>query len=295
MTTGFELLTGHAAPTTGARLAAFAAANGWEYRAVGDPPALGDGLWEQVANGTAHDLVIADGWQAGHLRGGTRTAESVRTTKSGIRVTTRVSLGSSTGSIDVGYLAIELPRYLPNMILDAGRNDRLLRSSLARPPRSNQRLSLEGDFDRHFRLYVPKGYERDALYVFTPDLMALLIDETGDLDVEVRDNLLIVMKPGGFAWTEASTWDRFERIRAVVGAKFHDRTDRYADERATGASAGGVAGAAGSANTVAPAGRRLRRKLDRATVIGLAFGAGGVVIALASTVGMWIAHQLGWI
>ena len=37
-----------------------------------------------------------------------------------------------------------------------------------------QVLSLEGDFDRYFTLYCPKEYERDALYVFTPDLMALL-------------------------------------------------------------------------------------------------------------------------
>lgn len=279
-------------------LAAFAAANGWAYLAVGDPPALGDGLWEQVANGTAHDKIIAVGWQTGHLRGGTRSAESVRFTKSGVKVTTRVRSSSAERSIDVGYLAIDLPRHLPNMILDAGSNDGLLGSSLARPPRENQRLSLEGDFDRHFRLYVPKGYERDALYVFTPDLMALLIDETGDLDVEVRDDLLIVMKPGGFAWAEPATWERFDRIRAVVGAKFHDRTDLYVDERVPGAetpasrlaaAAAGAAGATGTpgsapSNTVAPAGRRLRRKMDRATAIGIGFGIGGVVIAIAAIV-----------
>lgn len=279
-------------------LAAFAAANGWAYLAVGDPPALGDGLWEQVANGTAHDKIIAVGWQTGHLRGGTRSAESVRFTKSGVKVATRVRSSSAERSIDVGYLAIDLPRHLPNMILDAGSNDGLLGSSLARPPRENQRLSLEGDFDRHFRLYVPKGYERDALYVFTPDLMALLIDETGDLDVEVRDDLLIVMKPGGFAWAEPATWERFDRIRAVVGAKFHDRTDLYVDERVPGAetpasrlaaAAAGAAGATGTpgsapSNTVAPAGRRLRRKMDRATAIGIGFGIGGVVIAIAAIV-----------
>jgi hypothetical protein len=301
VTTGFELIE------RDGELAAFAAANGWAHRAVGDPPALGDGLWEQVSNGTAHDQVIAEGWQTGHLRGGTRSAESVRTTKSGIRVTTRVRSGSPERSIDVGYLAIDLPRHLPNMILDAGSNDGLLTSSLARPPKENQRLSLEGDFDRHFRLYVPKGYERDALYVFTPDLMALLIDETGDLDVEVRDNLLIVMKPGGFVWAEPATWHRFDRIRAVVGAKFHDRTDLYVDERvpgaetpasrlaavAAGTAAGGTAAggtgagdtdAAASVNTVAPAGRRLRRKVDRATAIGIGFAVGGVVIAIAAIV-----------
>ncbi|WP_395244471.1 hypothetical protein ACGGZK_01320 [Agromyces sp. MMS24-K17] len=280
MATGFDLLTAEGG------LPAFAHANGWAYRAVGDLPALGPDLWERVSNGTAHDQVTGPDWQTGHLRGGTRTAESVRTTKSGIRVTTRVRSGSPVSSIDVGYLAIRLPRFLPNLLLDAGRNDGLIGSSLVRPPKEDQRLSLEGDFDRHFRLYVPTGYERDALYVFTPDLMALLIDETGDLDVEVRDDLLIVMRPGGFAWTEPATWERFDRIRAVVGAKFHDRTDLYVDERVPGAEA--------PAGPVAPAGRRLRRRMDRATAIGIGFGIGGVLVAIGSVVGVAIGHQLGY-
>lgn len=49
----------------------------------------------------------------------------------------------------------------------------------------DQVLSLEGDFDRYFTPYCPKQYERDALSVFTPDLMALCIDEAAPFDIEI--------------------------------------------------------------------------------------------------------------
>ena len=61
------------------------------------------------------------------------------------------------------------------------------------------------------------------------------------------------------------------------------------------AAAAGAAGATGIApsNTVAPAGRRLRRKMDRATAIGIGFGIGGVVIAIGTVGGLALAHALG--
>ena len=133
-----------------------------------------------------------------------------------------------------------------------------VRGGKLRRPAAHQHLSLEGDFDTRFRLFVPTGYERDALYVFTPDLMALMIDETGDLDVELRDDRLIVYKPGGFDLTDPAVWRRFERIRATVGAKTWDRTDLYRDERAAPELQFDAAG------TVASGGARLRGRMPRA-------------------------------
>ncbi len=49
-------------------------------------------------------------------------------------------------------------------------------------------LELEGDFGKHFELHVPAGYERDALYVLTPDVMQVLIDEAADRRVEIVDD-----------------------------------------------------------------------------------------------------------
>jgi hypothetical protein len=231
-------------------LPAFAAANGWRYDENAAPPAS-VGLWEQVSTGTVRDRVTGEGWEAGRITGGDRSASKVEQ-RGGWTVTTTVSVSTPQRSLELGYLAITLPRRVPNMVLDARSNDRGPFSSLLRRPAARQHLSLEGDFDNRFRLYVPAGYERDALYVFTPDLMALLIDETGDLDVELRDDQLIVYKPGGFDLTDPAVWQRFEHIRATVGAKTWNRTDLYADERAAPQLQYDAAG------TVAADGTRLR-------------------------------------
>ncbi len=148
-----------------------------------------------------------------------------------------------------GFLAIHLDRALPHMVLDAKANDQLLASSLPLSLGREQRLSLEGDFDRHFTLYCPREYERDALYVFTPDLMALLIDEAGAFDVEIVDQWLFVYSPTPLPMGRAAVVQRMLRIVDTVGAKALSRTDRYRDDRV------GDFGA----NTVAPQGRRLKR------------------------------------
>ena len=259
-------------------LRAFAATNGWLYEPTADPPALSGDLWENVTAGTVHDRVSGDGWEAGRIVGGSRTAERVHRS-GGVTITTRVSVNVPTKSIDLGYLAIRLPLRLPHLVLDARENDGIL-SSLQHQPRRSQRLRLEGDFDLHFHLFAPKGYERDALYVFTPDLMALLIDETGDLDVEIRADMLIVYRPGGFDLADAATWERFARIRSTVGAKAWTQTDGYRDDRVS----------AGLSASVGPDGRRLKRALPRGVWVAIAIAsafaliAGGVAAAVFSVV-----------
>lgn len=151
-----------------------------------------------------------------------------------------------------GYLAIQLDRSLPHLVLDARSNDTsffgIRSSSLPASFAAGQRLSLEGDFDKHFALYCPSGYERDALYVLTPDLMALLIDETGDFDVEIVDDTMFVYSATAFALQDAATWRRLVRIVDTVGDKTRRQTQRYSDDRV------GDRGA----DVVAAPGRRLR-------------------------------------
>ena len=253
-------------------LPAFAHANGLHYEDTAAPPALGASLWERVSNGIVRDKVSGEGWEAGRITGGHRSAENVEQ-RGRWTVTTAVTVSTPEQSIDLGYLAITLPRRLPQMVLDAGSNNRGPFSSLLNAPLASHHLSLEGDFDSHFRLYVPAGYERDALYVFTPDFMALLIDETGDLDVEIRDDHLIVYKPGGFDLTDPQTWARFERIRATVGAKAWDRTDMYVDDRM---DAPALQFAGTGARDVGTSGQRLRQRAPKALWLGL----GVVVIVL---------------
>ncbi|MBL3685734.1 hypothetical protein D3248_02025 [Leucobacter zeae] len=92
-----------------------------------------------------------------------------------------------------GYAAIRIGTPLPHIVLDAVGNDGLFGgSNLPAAFGRDQRLRLEGDFDRHFALYCPAGYERDALYLFTPDIMARFIDHAGRYDVEIVDDWLFL-------------------------------------------------------------------------------------------------------
>jgi hypothetical protein len=150
-------------------------------------------------------------------------------------------------SITWGYLVLRMDRKLPQMILHSRRNERQ-RRLISTEVIKRQTLSLEGDFDKHFTLYVPQGYERDALYVFTPDLMGLVIDKTGDLDIEIVDDWIIFYSPKKFDLLDPATLTRLFGIADVLGAKFHRQSDRYADDRD---------GAAFGANTVGRRGRRL--------------------------------------
>jgi hypothetical protein len=169
-----------------------------------------------------------------------------------------------------GFLAMQLDRALPHMVLDSRANNGLFGSTtLPTTFRRDQVLSLEGDFDRYFTLYCPREYERDALYVFTPDLMALAIDEAAPFDLEIVDQWLFAYSTTPFPLADAASYQRLLRIVSTVGAKALSQTDRYVDERI----------GEFSANLVAPRGRRLERGFPWGVV------AVGVVIAA-----FWVAQ-----
>lgn len=157
-----------------------------------------------------------------------------------------------------GFLALQLDRRLPHMVLDATSNNGLFGgTNLPAFFDKSQVLSLEGDFDRYFTLYCPKQYERDALYVFTPDLMALLIDEAAPYDVEIVDDWMFVYSQVRLDLGQPATLERLFRIVETVGAKTLTQTDRYSDERVGDFTA----------NVVAPQGSRLKRRFSIGALI----------------------------
>jgi hypothetical protein len=155
-----------------------------------------------------------------------------------------------------GYFRIKLPRGLPHIVLEARRNRRSFgRSNLPWQFRPTQVLSLEGDFDRHFTLHVPAGYEQDALYLFTPDLMVLFIDRAADYDVEIVDDWMYVYSPTFFRMLDPNTYERVFAVLETVGRKTLDRASRYSDHQIpTGAGTTGYR-------------RRLRRSIPIGPII----------------------------
>lgn len=168
------------------------------------------------------------------------------------------SNGKESTTHSWGFMALKLDRRLPHMVLDAQANNGFFGSNLPASFDRSQILSLEGDFDRYFTLYCPRQYERDALYVFTPDLMALLIDNAAPFDVEVIDDWMFVYASQPFTMTWPGVYERLFRILQTVGAKAVTQTDRYADDRTALPFA---------ANVVAPPGTRLRRRIPVVAIV----------------------------
>jgi hypothetical protein len=55
-------------------------------------------------------------------------------------------------------------------------------------------LELEGDFNKYFNLSVPKGYEIEALQVFTPNIMLDLEEKCRLLSLEIVNSHLFIYK-----------------------------------------------------------------------------------------------------
>ena len=179
--------------------------------------------------------------------------------------------GSSNSSKDTTYRwiygCVKLSRGMPHMILDARSNNRDLfgYNSFSNLPvflDKEQILSLEGNFDKYFTLYAPKEYERDALYIFTPDVMALLIDMANKFDIEVVDDrLYIYARIGVISAPESETIYQMFSIMQSIGVKLSQNSEYYSDEFVGDKSS----------KVVGEGGRRLASPVTR---IALAIGIG---------------------
>lgn len=164
------------------------------------------------------------------------------------------------------YGCIRLDRSMPHMLLDARSNNRdiLGYNSFSNLPiflDKSQVLSLEGDFDKYFTLYAPKEYKRDALYVFTPDVMTLLIDMASKFDIEVIDDKLYVYsRIGVLSMPESEIIYKMLCVIQSIGVKLSQQSAYYADEFVGDRSS----------NVVGEGGRRLAPPVTRlATAIGV--------------------------
>lgn len=129
------------------------------------------------------------------------------------------------------YVRVPLPRALPNMVLDSKKNNGLWLANLGVTYNTDQKLSLEGDFDKYFALYTPKKYEKDALYILTPDVMQVLIDRGTDFDMETVDHSLYMYKFGRFSLGSAELYRRLLPILSTISKKVLNQADFYSDEK----------------------------------------------------------------
>ncbi len=166
------------------------------------------------------------------------------------------------------FASIPLSRQLPHMVLDASKNNNILIATTNLPGAldKKQRLSLEGDFDKYFTLYVPQEYETDALYIFTPDVMQAALENGGAYDMEVIDDRLYIYKKMNYGLAKPKVIKSLLDIIDNVGQEFAYQGRYYVDARA----------GSKTKNTIAGQGQRLKMKqviapLIITLVVGLAW------------------------
>ena len=134
-----------------------------------------------------------------------------------------------------GLIAIDLKKELPTIYINSKINDgnvygQLITGGLGGYKRS-QKFDLEGDFNNYFNVYAPKDYQRDALYVLTPELMAHIVDYAKDFDLEIVDNYLKLYRPNRLIEYKETDLDYIFTIIMYFGKEFTQNTKRYKDDR----------------------------------------------------------------
>lgn len=250
------------------RLHRFAADNGWEY----DPWLPSGGYRGMYAMPGAEvdvfDRTVIPGdasIEIGTYRG---------TTGSGRSRTVR----------QTDYVRVQLGVALPHIVLDARANDRAFgRTNLPVGFTSDQRLIPEGPFADAFRLYCPRDYEVDALYLFPPDVLAVMLDHARDLDVEIIDDMLYLCAPKDLVGTDPQRWRSLLTAVEAITAKAH-QWHAWRDDRLLPGPAGPLDRPLG----VARAGRRLRQRFEWWWLLaGLAVLGLGLYSIISDVVG-WI-------
>ncbi|WP_460740624.1 hypothetical protein [Microbacterium neimengense] len=256
------------------RLNGFAEANGFTYEPYAPAPPLPGMIFTRPGQSSAFVTDILRRRQGYALEIGNHTC----TTGS----------GRSTSTYRWGYAAMRLPVALPHIVLDAHGNNAIGRPRLPIAFAKDQRLSLEGDFDRFFTLYCPEGYETDALYLFSPDTMAVFVDEAARLDVELVDDYLFLYFPGQLATLDPALWERLLTTVDALSERLL-RWERWRDDRLQRSDdvASDLLNEALSSRGVAYQGRRLSVKEDWWWVLGAAVAVFGFVNLIHDLISGW--------
>lgn len=127
------------------------------------------------------------------------------------------------------FIEIPLPSAVPHIVLANRTRSIIPTLGLGR---GAARMELEGAFAKVFRLIVPEGYQQDALYIFTPDLMARVLDLGSGAEIELVTDRLYVYLPARTRFDRAETMQATLTLAEEFHRRFAARTALYRDDAA---------------------------------------------------------------
>ena len=104
--------------------------------------------------------------------------------------TFRFTIGSGKSAHTYSYTVFEatLTGIVPHILLFSKIHESVVFDYFS----GDETLKLEGDFNNYFTLRIPEGNEQEAYQIFTPDVMANLIDKASELSFEFVGNKLYI-------------------------------------------------------------------------------------------------------
>jgi hypothetical protein len=133
---------------------------------------------------------------------------------------------------------IHLPKALPHIFLDAQANDPALQRA-EYIFEDDDKVSLEGDFDKYFQAYVPKEHKQLALSILTPDVLQVLKRSAFKYDIEIMDRhvrLIISTDNVLMSRNEKMQDDILKAARAVM-KEIDERLQTWQESSLTGDTA----------------------------------------------------------
>lgn len=214
------------------RLVNFAKANGLNFQIdVRNLDLQGMVFKRSMENTVTELLIFPDGTQIGNVK------LIPRSTNSRYRFTVEQNWC---------FAQIQLPRPLPHMILDAKSNNLIGDRSVFAQEFPEQEIMLEGEFNKFFTLYVPKDYELDALYIFTPDVMLTLMETGRAYDMEIVNDTILIFREGIIRLDSKESLSSVVNMVDKIKNEVDHQAQRYSDDRSGKDS-----------DTIASKGRRL--------------------------------------
>lgn len=197
------------------KIAAFAWQNGWAYADTLEHTRRPGAAFARVARGRERAVVACDDERMPFELGMHHS----------------VSRGEQRATIQRPFAFIELPlpSAVPHIVLANRKRSIIPTLGLGR---GAARMDLEGDFAKTFRLIVPEGYQQDALYIFTPDLMARVLDLGSGAEIELVSDRLSVYLPSSTRFDRAETMTAALTLAEEFHRRFALRTALYRDDDA---------------------------------------------------------------